>query len=215
MAKKKIPENLYRFLPQGLVSRIKAGNGFVPETLYDDILNEAELEQYSQKTMRNDPDALYQDPQYQKQSITGNIFERLGRMDQPRRIYQYVNPLTYQLGTYAKDKDEVAYLASDKLYDLLFEEDAQQRKNITKAHEYMHRGFEKHNLPHLREVEGVKEHMYIYSKLGQLDKLEELRKNMYSDLSVEEFNKKVNKLVSQIDEIAEKKLVNRLDELYD
>lgn len=215
MAKKKIPENIYRFLPQALVRTLKANNGMVPENVYDDILNEAELEQYSQKTMRNDPDALYQDPQYQKQSITGNIFERLGRMDQPRNIYQYLNPVTYDLGSYAKKQDEVAYLSSDPLFDLLYEEDAQKRKNIVKAHEYMHRGFEKQNIPQLSEVGALQEHMYIYSKLGELEQLENVRKTRYPDLSVEEFNKKVNKLVSQIDEIAEQKFANRLDELYD
>lgn len=207
----KFPEELLRYLPYGLQDF-----GYFPPDVIDGLIKEAELQKYNEMVKRNDPDARFSDPEFERQDLSGDVYEKLGRVDEPRRIYNITQPETLKalsglLGAkayYTPSRDEIVFPTGSK---------------GIQAHEYMHRGIEKSPLTG-KNVENIfsrkfhpgltheQEHLYIYSKTTP-EVLEGIRKRDYPQMEEEDFLRYVATIEREVDRYRKDQAKKRLEEL--
>lgn len=208
---RKFTEDDLRFLPASIADYIRLNDYEVPSGYGSGIRNEIETQKYNLQKQRNDPDAMYGSPEYSRESTTDSLLEAIGRLTEPKSIYNIVDPVTRLLfseatggaASYRSDLDELT-LPAATLYM------SGKADPEIEAHEYIHRGLRKSPI---KDLTPINEHLYIGVKTGN-DKLIQSIKDQYlKGMPQEEFQEKLNLLVSQIDRITERQ--NRLDELYD
>lgn len=210
---RKFTEDDLRFLPASIADYIRSNDYEVPPGYGSGIRNEINTQKYNLQRQRNDPDAMYGSPEYSRESTTDSLLEAIGRLTEPKSIYNIVDPVTRLLfseatggaASYRSDLDELT-LPAATLYM------SGKADPEIEAHEYIHRGLRKNPI---KDLTPINEHLYIGVKTGN-DKLVQSIKDQYlKNIPQEEFQEKLNLLVSQIDRIAERQNRNRLDELYD
>jgi len=205
------PKDLLQYLPYGLQDY-----GFFPPELIDGLLKEAELEKYSQQRKRNDPDARRLNPEFDRQNISGDIYEELGRFDEPARIYKFTQPET--LEALAKMMGAQAYYSPSRDEIVV----PFQGKNA-QSHEYMHRGVKKSPLtgPNVENkfyrkyhpgLTREQEHLYIHSKTTP-EMLETIRKKEYPQMEKKEFLKYVSNIEKEVDRYRKDQAKKTLEEL--
>ena len=208
------PKDLLQYLPYGLQDY-----GFFPPELIEGLLQEAELEKYSQQRKRNDPDARRLNPEVDRQNISGNIYEELGRINEPARIYKFTQPET--LEALAKMMGAQAYYSPSR--DEIVVPSQRNNSKNAQANEYMHRGIKKSPLtgPNVENkfyrkyhpgLTREQEHLYIHSKTTP-EMLETIRKREYPQMEKKEFLKYVSSIEKEVDRYRKDQAKKTLEEL--
>ena len=196
------PEELIEYLPPDTEIAMKVGDKYYsrPED-YDDLVAEAELEQYSQSQKRNDPDAKFgNNPEFDKKAnISGSAIEEAGRnleyypdgsFAQEPNIIRTQYPATGNLflnedyligeqapaaGYYSQDTDTIV-MPGEYAIDAYPE----GFNKTAESHELMHRA-----LPSTSDQSVINlgnEHLYIADKTNDSELFERYRLEHYPNM---------------------------------
>ena len=195
------PEELIEYLPPDTEIAMKVGDKYYsrPED-YDDLVAEAELQQYAQSQGRNDPDAKFgNNPEFDKKAnISGSAIEEAGRnleyypdgsFAQEPNIYRYEYPKTRNLllnenyligeqapaaGYYNQNTDTIVMPGE---YGNAYHEGF---NTTAESHETMHRA-----LPSTYDQSVINlgnEHLYIADKTNDPELFERYRLEHYPNM---------------------------------
>jgi len=221
------------FLPSVVQEYLDTSASSLTETQLKGLLDEANLQEYNLERQRNDPDAMYTSPEYIRQDLSNNVYEKIGRATEPKSIYSYTEPSTLEVlakkmdaqAYYHKEKDELVN-PSTMVLNKLIKDNPELSSKISKeteAHEYMHRGLKEspirqptvENIYNRKYSPGVSqsdEHLYIYAKTSP-ERLEEIRQKFYSNIDKDSFDAGVKKIIKRIDKKRAKIAKEQLEDM--
>lgn len=191
----------------------------LPTETINGLIREADLQQYSLMAKRNDPDAMYKNPEISQEDLTGTIWEAVGKKTKPKELYTYTEPSTLGLlvnldagqGSYSPSKDSIIY-PSAKLFENFpgTKNDANRFARETEAHEFMHRGlknletnkptvenvFSKNYLPGISDID---QHLYIYAKTSPSE-LGRFKERMFPTMDQKTFDSYLEGVINKFEQ---------------
>jgi len=191
----------------------------LPTETIKGLIREADLQQYSLMAKRNDPDAMYKNPEISQKDLTGTIWEAVGKDTKPKELYTYTEPSTLGLlvnlgggqGSYAPNQDSIIY-PSAKLFQNFegTKNNADQLAKETEAHEFMHRGmknleinkptvenvFSKNYLPGINDTD---QHLYIFAKANP-QRLGEFKERMFPTMDQKAFDSYLEDVINKFEQ---------------
>ena len=221
------------FLPSVVQGYLNDSAFLLTEKQLKGLLDEANLQEYNLERQRNDPDAMYTSPEYIRQDVSNNVYEKIGRATEPKSIYSYTEPSTLEVlaramdaqAYYDKEKDEIVNPITMVLNQLIKDNPELSSKisKETEAHEYMHRGFKEspirqptvENIYNRKYSPGVSqsdEHLYIYAKTSP-ERSEAIRQKFYSNIDKDSFDRGVKKIIKRIDKKRTKIAKEQLEDM--